>query len=201
MTTGRLHALGLITVVTSLLGVACAVAVIAWPPQVAETQYSYPFDATTYAGAQIIFALQHAGVFAGLYGLFLLAGSRLARTGLILASVGTLVLTGCELFAITAARDLAGSPQADLVDNSYGVPTILMGIGLIVAGVGLARERVLTGWGRWITLAVGVYLIFPLLPAVFGPLVLGRIAIGVWLLLFAALGFALMRSRRPAFIA
>jgi len=31
-------------------------------------------------------------------------------------------------------------------------------------------------------------------PAVFGPMVLGRIAIGVWLLMFAALGVALMRE-------
>lgn len=197
-TATRLRRLGLVTVVTSLFGVACAFAIIFWPPQVGDDVYSYPFDRSTYIGSQIIFAAQHVGVFAGLYGVVLLAwrgGSRLTKIGLILSIVGTLVLTGCELYAITAADELVGSPQADSVDNSYGVPTLLMGLGLVLAGIGLARQRVLAGWGRWITLALGVYLFVPLFPAIFGPLILGRLAIAGWLLLFAALGFAVMRAR------
>jgi hypothetical protein len=70
----------------------------------------------------------------------------------------------------------------------------LIGLGLVLAGVGLARRPVLPGWGRWVTLALGVYVFVPMFPAVFGPMVLGRIAIGVWFLMFAALGVALMRA-------
>jgi hypothetical protein len=47
-----------------------------------------------------------------------------------------------------------------------------------------------------VPLALGVYVFVPLLPAIFGPMVLGRIAIGVWMLLFGALGVALTRADR-----
>jgi hypothetical protein len=195
----RLRTLGQITLAASLIGAACAVVIIAWPPQVTEDRYSYPFDATGYAVAQSFFALHHLGMFAGLGGLALLAwprASRATRAGLIIAILGMVALTACELFAITAADARTGTPAADAVDNAYSVPMILIGAGLVLAGVGLARRPVLAGWGRWVTLVLGVYVFVPMFPAVFGPMVLGRIAIGVWLLLFGALGVALMRAGR-----
>jgi hypothetical protein len=197
VSTGRLRTLGLVTVVASLIGAACAVVIIAWPPQVSEDWYSYPFDATGYAVAQSFFAVHHLGMFAGLVGLAGLAwprASRATKAGLIIATLGMVALTACELFAITAAKAQVGTPTADAVDNSYSIPMTLIGIGLVLAGVGLARRPVLPGWGRWVTLALGVYVFVPMFPAVFGPMVLGRIAIGVWLLMFAALGVALMRA-------
>jgi hypothetical protein len=45
-------------------------------------------------------------------------------------------------------------------------------------------------------LGLGVYVFVVLFPAVFGPMVAGRIAIGVWLLGFAALGLAIRRAAR-----
>jgi len=194
----RLRTLGLVTVVASLIGAACAVVIIAWPPQVSDQWYSYPFDSTGYTVSQSFFAVHHLGMFAGLYGLALVAGlgraSRAIKAGLIIATLGMVALTACELFAITAANSQVGTPTADAVDNSYGVPMILIGTGLVVAGIGLARRHVLPGWGRWVTLALGIYVFVPMFPAVFGPMVLGRMAIGVWLLMFAALGVALMRE-------
>jgi len=65
----------------------------------------------------------------------------------------------------------------------------LYGVGAV-----LVAAAVLPGWGRWVPLVLGAYVFVPLFPAVFGPMVLGRIAIGVWLLLFAALGVALVRA-------
>jgi hypothetical protein len=54
---------------------------------------------------------------------------------------------------------------------------------------------ILSGWSRWITLVLGVYVFAVLFPAVFGPFVLGRLAIGIWMLLFGALGYTLWRGR------
>ena len=71
-----------------------------------------------------------------------------------------------------------------------------MGVGMLLAGTGLARRPALTGAGRWGLLALGVYLFVVMFPAVFGPMVAGRIAIGVWMLMFAGLGLSLMRSGR-----
>jgi hypothetical protein len=193
----RLRTLGIVTVVASVIGAACAVVIIAWPPQVADDWYSYPFNATGYAVAQWFFAVHHLGILAGLVGLARLArprASRATRAGLIIAAVGMVALTACELFAITAAQARVGTPTANAVDASYSVPMLLIGVGLVLAGVGLARRPVLPAWGRWVTLALGTYVFVPLFPAVFGPMVLGRIAIGVWMLMFAALGVALIRA-------
>jgi hypothetical protein len=195
--TGRLRTLGLVTVVAGLIGAACAVAIIAWPPQVSDVWYSYPFDATGYAVAQSFFAVQHLGIVAGLVGLARLAwprASRATKAGLIIATLGMVALFACELFAITAAKAQLGTPTADAVDNAFSIPMTLIGLGLILAGIGLARRPVLPGWGRWVTLALGVYVFVPMFPAVFGPMVLGRIAIGVWFLMFAALGVVLVRA-------
>lgn len=195
----NLRPLGLVTVAASLIGAACAVVILAWPPQVSEQWYSYPFDPTGYIVSQSFFAVHHLGILAGLYGLALVAwpgATRAVKAGLITAIVGMVGLTACELFAITAARAEVGTPAADAVNNAYGFPMIVIGAGLVLAGIGLARRPVLPDWGRWVTLALGIYVFVPLFPAVFGPMVLGRIAIGVWMLMFAALGVALMRAER-----
>jgi hypothetical protein len=184
--------LGRITVVAGLLGAVSAVVVIGWPGQVSDQHYSYPFDATSYAVAQSWFAVQHLGLLAGLYGLTHLAWSRsnrLARAGLTLCLAGMVGLTACELFAISAASALVDTSRANAVDNSYGLP-------MIAIGVGLARRPVLPGAGRWLVLAMGGYVFVVMFPAVFGPLVAGRLAIGVWMLMFAVLGMALVRADR-----
>jgi hypothetical protein len=195
----RLHALGLITVVAGILGAASAIVIIAWPDQVSDQHYSYPFSAAWYAAAQVFFAVQHLGLVAGLVGLTGLAwsrSSRTTRTGLVLTTAGLVGLTACELFAITAADALVDTARANAVDNSYGIPMTAMGVGMVMAGSGLARRPVLTGAGRWGLLALGVYLFVVMFPAVFGPMVAGRIAIGIWMLMFAGLGLSMTRSGR-----
>lgn len=191
--------LGRITVVAGLLGAVSAVVIIAWPDQVSDQHYSYPFDATSYAVAQSWFAVQHLGLLAGLYGLTHLAwsrSSRLTRAGLTLCLVGMVGLTACELFAITAADALVDTNRANVVDSSYGFPMVAIGLGLVVAGIGLARRPVLPGAGRWLVLAMGGYVFVVMFPAVFGPMVAGRLAIGVWMLMFSVLGMALVRADR-----
>ena len=170
----RLHALGVMTVVAGILGAASAIVIIAWPDQVSDQHYSYPFDATSYAVAQSWFAVQHLGLLAGLYGLARLAwsrSSRITRTGLALTLIGMVGLTVCELFAISAAHALVDTSQATAVDNSYGIPMVAIGLGLVVAGVGLARRPVLAGANRWLPLIMGGYVFVVMFPAVFGPMV------------------------------
>src|SRR5207342_2637811 len=55
----RLRTLGGATVIAGLLGATAAVAIIAWPDQVTDRHYSYPFDATGFTVAQAFFAVQH----------------------------------------------------------------------------------------------------------------------------------------------
>lgn len=193
----RVGALGRTTALAGVAGAVSALVIILWPDQVTDRHYSYPFSAAWYVATQVFFAVQHLGLVAGLAGLTGLAwsrSSRTTRTGLVLTTAGLLGLTACELFAITAAHALVDTARADAVDNAYGVPMIAIGAGMLLAGTGLARRPVLTGAGRWALLGMGVYLFVVMFPAVFGPMVAGRVAIGIWMLMFAGLGLSLMRS-------
>jgi len=67
---------------------------------------------------------------------------------------------------------------------------------MVIAGIGLARRPVLRGAARWLLLVSGGYVFVVMFPAVFGPLVAGRVAIGIWMLMFAALGVSLIRNAR-----
>jgi hypothetical protein len=195
----RLRTLGWLTVLAGALGAVQAAVVLAWPDQVSDRHYSHPFDSTGFVVAQTSFAIQHLGLLAGLYGLTLMAwrrSSRPTRTGLVLCLVGMVALTACEIFAITAADAIVGTARADAVDNAYGVPMSVLGIGLVLAGAGLVRHPVLGGLGRWVLLALGLYLFLVLFPAVFGPMVAGRIAIGIWMLMYVGLGVSLLRTDR-----
>ena len=187
--------LGRLTLEAGVLGAVSAAVVVVWPDQVAESRYSYPFTPTGYAVAQVFFAAQHLALLAGLVALVRVTrgSSRTTRVGAWIAVVGMLGLTGCELFALTAADAATTSEAADAVNASYGGPTVVLGLGLVLAGAGLLRRPVLTGADRWVVLVLGAWIFVVLLPALFGPLVAGRLAIGTWMLLFAWLGAALVR--------
>ena len=189
--------LAAVCVVAALMGALSAAAMLAWPPMVAEDRFSYPFDAAWHIVFQLFFAVQHLGLLAGIVALgheSRRRPGRATRAGVVVAAVGMVVLTAAELLSVAAARSEAGSARADLAEGAYGPAMILIGIGFLVAGVGVARGRLLPGWGRWVPLALGGYVFVVLFPAVFGPMVLGRLAIGAWMLGFAALGVALHRT-------
>jgi hypothetical protein len=63
-----------------------------------------------------------------------------------------------------------------------------------VGGVGVVRTRLLDGASRWLLLGLVGYVVAVMFPAVFGPMVAGRLAIGAWMLGYAWLGLALRQS-------
>ena len=58
-------------------------------------------------------------------------------------------------------------------------------------GSDTARCGAPSGWRRWTPLVVGIATFVELTPGMFGGFVIARLAIGFWLLLFAALGQSL----------
>lgn len=191
-----------VLLVGSLLGTASALVVIGWPAEVGPDRFSHPFGPASYVVSQVVFAARDAAQALGMVGLCLVAWPRVGavtRTGLVGCVVGTVALAAAELFALTATSAAAGSAQAGLVGAAYAPPVLLLGASAVVAGVGLARSRALPGaLGRWAVLAAGAYVFVPLLPALFGPSVLGRVAIAGWLLIFAGIGTALLRAVPPS---
>lgn len=176
-----------------LVGVAQAVVMLLWSPAVGADRYSYPMTSGGYTVAQLTFAVQHLLLLVGLVALARSAWtsrSRAARTGAWVAVAGMVLLTVMEAVAILAAGEPTDGPTATLVDSLYGIPTIVLGVGLVVCGVALARDRSLRPGPRWVVLVLGVYVFVVLLPAIVaGSYTVARLAIGVWMLGFAALGF------------
>lgn len=188
-----------------LVGFAQAIAVIAMPTSTSEDRYSFPFTEGGYVAAQLSFFLQHLPLIAGLALLLsrpLVRTSRAAKAGVAAGLGGMVLLTVMELVAISAAGEATDSSRAELVNGLYGVPTMLTGVGLLVGGIALLRSRAASSdTAPWVPLVVtllGAWVFVPLLPAIMGPHVLGRLAIGGWMLLFAALGRGLAHRTASA---
>lgn len=176
-----------------LIGATQATVLSFWPAQVPPDMFSYPQTPSGAAVAQVTFALQHLLLLAGLVALLLVAGGRLLRAGLWAAIAAMVVFAVQELVAISAVGEPADSPLAGTIESLYGIPTIALGLALVVAGVGALRGGVLPG-PRWLLLATGLFVFVVLIPALMGPFELARIAIGVWMLLFAWLFTAPARA-------
>lgn len=155
------------------------------------SRFSHPFGPGGFTAAQVTFAAQHVALVVGVLALAaVVRPSRVARWGLLGAAVGLALLTVTELVAITAAGADVDDPWAQLVTSLYGIPTVITGIALVVGGIAIARSGVLPGWRRWIVLVTGAFVFVGLIPALVGPDLAGRVGIGVWMLLFVALGRA-----------
>jgi len=185
------------------VGAAQAAVLLAWPEQVSEDRYSYPFTAGGHVLAQVSVFLQHLPLLIALAALLTLPGvraprgSRGARGGVITAVIGMALLTAMELVTTSAADVAVDSSRATLVNSLYGPPTILIGVGLVVAGIAMTRTSAENWRGArrlpLLVLLLGLFVFVPLTPAIMGPFAAGRLAIGAWLLLFAGLGYALGR--------
>lgn len=191
------HRLAMITIAAGVLGVACAAAVLLTPPQVPSGRFSYPFDTPWFVTMQLTFAIQHLGMIAGVLGVAALVPvpNRGWRVATVMAGGGLILLIGCELFGLLAATAANDSGIATAASAAYGLPTVLVGLGFLMAGWKIGRLRLLS-WGRWLPFAVGLWVFVVLLPALMGPDIAGTLAIGGWMALYALLGVALWRSRR-----
>ena len=200
-TTSRsVHQAGVWCLGAGLVGATQAIIMLAWSPQVSDNRYSYPFTGFGFVVAQMSFFLQHVPLVVGVAALLWLPATRASRTARIAtgsAAVGLMLLAVDELITIAAYDSATDSSLATLVNNLYGPPVILIGAGLLVAGIALLRQGTARWVGaRWVpalVLLLGVYVFVPLTPAIMGTFTAGRLGIGGWMLLFAVLGFGLTR--------
>jgi hypothetical protein len=190
---------GLIGLVAGLTGVLAAAVMISWPPQIAPGPLSYPFTRTGFQVAQFIFFVHHFGLVIAAWGLAVsgaMGAGRAPRWGAWLAVVGTLLLTFAELNTMRFAELDAVKANEGFVGATYGISCNLIGAGMLVAGIGVLRARLWSGWRRWMPLIIGIATFVELTPGMFGGYVVARLAIGFWLLLFGALGQALRAESR-----
>ena len=185
---------GLLCLVAAVIGVIGALVTAFIPPAVSFDRFSYPYTPTGFLLAQFVFMFNHVLLLVGILGLARsgAAGSRvLGRVGVWISLVGMAALTLCEVWAMTFATSPYPGPGTDVLDTSFGVASILIGVGLVLAGIAVARAGVWTGWRRFVPLICGVAVFVIVIPGVFGPFLAGRLVLAVWMLVFAALGWAL----------
>lgn len=189
---------GWVTVLAGLIGTAAAIGVLLSPAAVPPTRFSYPYDAGGYVLSELLFGLQHLTMLAGVVGLSVLVPrtARSGRVGLWLAGIGLVLLTGCEIFSVTARTATIDSAQAELVGAAYGLPTVLVGVGFVLVGVVTLRGRLLPGATRWLPLVFGVFVFVALLPALVADDTAARLALGTWLAVYAGIGVGLVRASR-----
>jgi len=118
----------------------------------------------------------------------------LGRLGLGLACLGELMLAVAEVITLSAP----GTSE-----TLFATAPNLVGLGLILAGIAVIRTGIWTGWRRWVTLALGVYVFVVLTPVIIaagGPPALPAIAgLLVWQVLWVLIAVAvLVETDRPA---
>ncbi len=190
---------GLLCLVGAVIDVISALVTAFIPPAVSFDRFSYPYTPTGFLLAQLVFMSNHVLLLVGILGL---ARSGAAGTGLLgrvgvwISLVGMAALTLCEVWAMTFATSPYPGPGTDVLHTSYGAASILIGVGLVLAGVAVARAGEWTGWRRFVPLICGVAVFVIVIPGVFGPFLAGRLVLAIWMLMFAALGWALYTRAR-----
>jgi hypothetical protein len=168
---------------------------------VPESRYSYPFAAGAFVAIQAWFVVQHLGLLAGQWGLAASGAAgpgRHVRWAHWAGLAGMALLTFTELLAIAAANDPYPSPLTNVLDGLYGISCVAVGVGMTVVGVGVVRHGLWASWRRWTPLAIGVWVFIPMTPSIMVGYVPARVTITIWMLLYAALGWALVSASSRA---
>jgi len=190
---------GLLCFVGAIMGAIGGIITGFIPPSVSSNWYSYPYTPAGFLVAQFVFILNHLLLLVGMLGLVRSGAAGrglLGHVGLWISAVGWATLTLCEVRAMTLATSPYPSPETDFLDIWFGVASILIGISLTLAGVAVARAGEWAGWRRFVVLICGVAVFIIVIPGVFGPFLAGRLVLTVWMLMLAALGWALYADAR-----
>ena len=191
---------GWLCLAAGLLGAASGIYLAVVSPAVGDDQWSYPLSPTGFVWLQVWFVVQHVGLVLGLLAVWsagVVGRSGLGRSGHVLAVGGMVGLTLTELAAIVARDDDMNTTRVAVLGAVYGVVTVAAGIGLVLEGVAAVRDGVWDGWRRWLLLITGVWVFVPMMPTLALSFLGARLAITGWMLLFAALGWALVRQHSP----
>lgn len=139
---------------------------------------------------QVLLAVFHVGQMAGVAAIGLTgAVGRAGMVGVWLAAAGAATFAVAELTALVSRT---GS------ETAFGLGSLLMVVGLSIAGGSVLHQRTWMGPGRFLPLALGAYNVVMLLALIAGPVQLGIVALALNGVLWALLGWALGSTRSAA---
>lgn len=187
--------LGAACLASGVLGAVVAVVSLAYPPDVPDSQWSYPYPVGVFWVVGVVLALIHVLTLAGFVGVQLADPHRHARAavlGLWVAIAGYALLVVAEMLSAGIGGQQTTSSAAATVGGVFGVASLLTAVGSLIAGVVIARAGVWTGLGRWMVLASGVIMVLLVTPAnITGSEVFRMVALTLWSLSFIPLGRAI----------
>lgn len=195
---------GRLCVIGAVIGAIGGLVLAFVEPVVSEDRWSYPLTPGGFVLSEFAFLVSHLLTLAGVVGLGrsdATGSGRLGRIGLRTLIFGLVGLTACEVAAAALANSVYPSLATDVLGAFYGVTTILIGVGLIAAGIAVKRAHVWTGWRRYVVLVCGIAVFVMVLPGVAGPFLVARLVLTAWMLMWAAFGVALVRAPARAVIA
>jgi hypothetical protein len=174
--------------------VGAATQVVQASTDVPKDQWSYPW----WSGASIAFwvlaALAHALIGVGVIGLLRSGATgttRAARLGLMTALAGAALIVAGHLSSIPIRNQTTHDTWPQVVGGVFGIGTILVAFGLMLAGWITVRERNWNGWRRFTPLATGAWTV-ALIPLQLTAALPSAVA--VYGLFFVAVGIALSGS-------
>lgn len=183
--------------VAGIVGAACGIAMVAWPTDVPDDRYSYPLSAGGFIALQIFFGVHHLGLLAGQLELRragVAGDGRAARIGHLTGIAGMVLLIVTEFLATAAADSTYPGKYTGRLDVLYGISTLAVGGGLIAVGIATLRAGAWQSWRKWVPLAIGIYVFVPMTPAIALGYIGARLSISGWMLMYALLGLALLRT-------
>jgi hypothetical protein len=166
------------------------------------TAFSFPHPINGATALQMALALVPAVLIAGLValrssGAVPSAGrARLGYYGAIAVLAGLASLGGIAVTVTESSPDV-GAPAFGVLYAGY---LMLLAGCLFLAGGQVAWHGRWVGWQRWLPLALGAWVIIPVLPALAVGFTAGAWAIAGWFGLFAVLGLVLVRESPPEFV-
>jgi hypothetical protein len=166
------------------------------PPAGGEQQYNYPLAPDTYVGVQLLYGIQHLALAFGLLGLVwarTVPRSNLGTPSAYAAAGSVALLAVAQFVAIAAAGDTREEYFVALLDESFAFVTAAIGLTIVLTGIAVAWGGRWPGVWRYLPLFMGLYVFFPLIPALSAPMGAARVVLAGWMAQFVLLGIALLR--------
>ncbi|MFN0090779.1 MAG: hypothetical protein ACKVWR_11005 [Acidimicrobiales bacterium] len=158
---------------------------------ISDDRLSYPWDGAAAVTTSVVWGLSQILFVIGLRAFATSAAltRRSGRRGAWSAVVGASLFVAAHAVSIPLHDADVDDAGAVAVFTLFGLGTILTAGGLLAAGIDVARSRIWTDWRRLTPLALGVWMV-AMIPLQFTPAL--AIVVGVYALLAAALGIALL---------